>query len=180
MDELYIVRHCAATGQEPDAPLSDVGLAQASALAAALPSGCVHRIISSPYRRAIQTITPFADRNGLSIDIDDRLRERSLGAPDDLDWRKALQQTFEDLDLTFSGGESNRAAMARGIGVIKDIDGASKVMLVTHGNLMAMLLQSFDPAFGFEQWSRLTNPDIYRVTVSGAGWAVNRVELMSR
>ena len=177
MDELYIVRHCEATGQAPDAPLTEAGLAQAEGLAAALPRGCVDKIISSPYKRAIQSIAPFADRNALTIEIDDRLRERSLGSPGSADWRKALEATFDDLDLMFADGESNRAAMQRGVAVIDEIAGASRPMVVTHGNLMAMLLRSFDPTVGFAHWSRLTNPDVYHVTFSGSGAAVRRIDV---
>jgi 2,3-bisphosphoglycerate-dependent phosphoglycerate mutase len=176
MDELYIVRHCEATGQAPDAPLTEVGLAQAEALAAALPRG-VDRIISSPYKRALQSITPFADRHGLAIEIDDRLRERALGSPGATDWRKALEATFEDHDLRFADGESNRAAMQRGVAVIDGIAGASRPMVVTHGNLMAMLLRSFDPSVGFEHWSRLTNPDVYQVTFGAGAPAVRRIDV---
>lgn len=175
MDQLYIVRHCEATGQAPDAPLSNRGLAQAEALALALPPRCVDRIICSPYERAVWSIAPFADRNGLPIEIDERLRERSLGAPESRDWRRALELSFEDLDLVFEGGESSRAAMARGVSVIDDMAGSSNAMLVTHGNLMALLLKSFDPNVGFAHWARLTNPDVYHVTFGAHGASVARI-----
>lgn len=177
MDQLYIVRHCEAIGQASDAPLSDLGLAQADALAGTLPLRCVDKIICSPYTRAVQSITPFANRNGLPIEIDERLRERSLGSPDSADWRKALEASFADFDLVFKDGESNRAAMERGVAVISDIVGSSQAMVVTHGNLMALLLKSFDPNVGFDQWSRLTNPDVYLVTFSAHGSSVSRINV---
>jgi len=176
MDELFLVRHCESTGQAPDAPLTAAGLAQARALASALPRRCVDRIICSPYTRAIQSITPFAERNGLSIEIDDRLKERSLNIPDGVDWRKALEASFDDLDLVYKGGESSRAAMQRAVAVINDMTGASKAMIVTHGNLMTLLLKSFDTTVGFAHWSRLTNPDVYRITFSASGPAARRIE----
>src|SRR5690242_3154619 len=98
MDELYLVRHCASTGQAPDAPLTEAGFAQARALATALPRGCVDRIICSPYKRAIQSVTPFAELNRLPIELDDRLRERSLNIRDSDAWREVLAASFEDLD----------------------------------------------------------------------------------
>lgn len=36
-------------------------------------------------------------------------------------------------------------------------------MLATHGNLLALLLQSFDPTIDFAFWQALTMPDVYRV-----------------
>jgi 2,3-bisphosphoglycerate-dependent phosphoglycerate mutase len=177
MEQLYLVRHCEAAGQAPDAPLTDAGRLQADALAAALPPQCVDQIICSPYERAVQSITPFAHRNGLPIRIDERLRERSLGSPDSADWRQALEASFEDLDRVFTDGESSRAAMKRGIAVINEIVGASKAMVVTHGNLMTLLLRSFDPSVGFAHWSRLTNPDVYHVRFTAHGSNVSRLTL---
>ena len=62
---LYIVRHCKAAGQQPEAALTANGRLQAVQLAeqfAALP---IERIISSPFLRAKQSIAPLAERFGL-------------------------------------------------------------------------------------------------------------------
>lgn len=48
-------------------------------------------------------------------------------------------------------------------------------MVVTHGNLMTLLLRYFDERFGFEAWAALTNPDVYLVTVNGLESIVKRV-----
>ena len=37
--------------------------------------------------------------------------------------------------------------------------------IVTHGNLLALLLRHFDGRVGFAAWEALTNPDVYRVTL---------------
>jgi 2,3-bisphosphoglycerate-dependent phosphoglycerate mutase len=167
---LYLIRHCAATGQEPDAPLTIAGHQQAEMLADALGVAAIDRIVSSPFRRAQDSIAPLAKRLGLTIETDDRLAERVLGGGFD-DWREALRATFDDPDLSFEGGESSAVAMARGLAALRDTfdAGISTTAVVTHGNLMALLLRHFDPLFGYDAWERLTNPDVYRVTkVSGA------------
>ncbi|OPG15408.1 hypothetical protein B2M26_12020 [Ferroacidibacillus organovorans] len=48
-------------------------------------------------------------------------------------------------------------------------------VVVTHGNLMTLLLRHFDERFGFEAGAALTNPDVYLVTVSGSESTVERV-----
>jgi broad specificity phosphatase PhoE len=85
---LYIVRHCKATGQQPEAPLTPAGLADAALLADQLAALPLDRIISSPFLRARQTIVPLAERLGLPIASDARLAERVNAAghawqPDD-------------------------------------------------------------------------------------------------
>ena len=42
------------------------------------------------------------------------------------------------------------------------------MLLVTHGNLMTLLLKQFDNRIGFPEWQQLTNPDIYRIRRAGS------------
>src|SRR5690348_13642995 len=76
MPTLYLVRHCQATSQSPEASLPAEGLVQADLLADFLAPLGPERIVSSPFRRAVQSVEPLAARLSLPIEIDDRLRER--------------------------------------------------------------------------------------------------------
>ena len=56
--------------------------------------------------------------------------------------------------------------MSRAISVIKAVEASSfnNVVLVTHGNLMSLLLKYYDDQrFGFEEWEALSNPDVYQL-----------------
>ena len=165
---IYIVRHCKAAGQAPDAPLTPEGVAQATQLVDRLAMLPIERIISSPFLRATQSIAPLAQRLGLPIATDERLAERILSTADLPDWLAALQVTFDDLDRCFEGGESSRTAMQRAATVLRESELHSAVvtLLVTHGNLMTLLLKHFDQRIGFAEWQRLTNPDVYRVVLA--------------
>ncbi|TDH62588.1 histidine phosphatase family protein [Dankookia rubra] len=71
--------HFGATGRDPgipDAPLTPLGHAQAEAAAAALAGASIHRILSSPYTRALQTAAPIARRLGLPVTVTPGIRER--------------------------------------------------------------------------------------------------------
>jgi 2,3-bisphosphoglycerate-dependent phosphoglycerate mutase len=137
----------------------------------------VHLLVSSPYTRAQQSITPLAQRLGLPVEIDVRLAERVLSATPLAHWREALQQTFADLDLAWPGGESSRTAMARGRAAIDALLARPErtAVVVTHGNLMTLILRSFEPQCGFQTWERLSNPDVYCLTVQGEGVEISRV-----
>jgi 2,3-bisphosphoglycerate-dependent phosphoglycerate mutase len=165
---IYIVRHCEAVGQSPDAPLTREGVAQATQLADRLAGLLIERIISSPFLRATQSIVPLAQRLGLPIATDARLAERILCTANLPDWLAVLQSTFDDLDRCFEGGESSRTAMQRGAAVVSEseLHAADVTLLVTHGNLMTLLLKHFDQRIGFVEWQRLTNPDVYRVVLA--------------
>jgi 2,3-bisphosphoglycerate-dependent phosphoglycerate mutase len=168
MKTLYVVRHCKAEGQEADAPLTPEGVAQANSLAALLATANIERIVSSPYVRATQTIAPLARRFSLAVELDVRLVERVLCAGSRADWQELLCASFADLDLSFEGGESSRSAMQRAVAVVTEIQrhSAQSTLLVTHGNLMALLLKHFDDSIGFAEWCALSNPDVYRVVLT--------------
>jgi 2,3-bisphosphoglycerate-dependent phosphoglycerate mutase len=84
------------------------------------------------------------------------------------DWQELLLASFCDLDLCLEGGESSREAMQRAVAVVVDIQShcAQSTLLVTHGNLMALLLKHFDDSIGFAEWRALSNPDVYRIVLT--------------
>lgn len=174
---LYLVRHCQATGQAPDAPLTDAGKQQAIALANGFSGVPVGRIISSPFARAYQSIMPLSERLGLTIEVDDRLIERVLSPVPLDDWRKRLAETFVDLDLSFEGGESSRTAMTRGVAVVHQAikETTNPVVIVTHGNLMTLILKYFNEQVGYAEWENLQNPDVYCVEFNSEGTCVERI-----
>jgi 2,3-bisphosphoglycerate-dependent phosphoglycerate mutase len=174
---LYLVRHCQATGQEPDAPLTEIGQQQSIALASWLSEVSIRRIIASPFARAYQSIVPLAERLRLTIEVDARLIERVL-SPVPLDnWREQLAETFIDLDLSFEGGESSRMAMIRGVSVVNQAmqQTTDPVVLVTHGNLMTLILKHFNEQVGYAEWENLRNPDVYCIQFSGEGTCTERI-----
>ncbi len=176
---LYIIRHCRAAGQQPDAPLTAEGHRQAQALADQLAAVPFDRIVSSPFTRALESIAPLATRLDLPIEMDERLAERVLSTEDLPDWLDKLRASFEDLDLCLAGGESSRTAMQRAVAVVEEIlrSDARTTAVVTHGNLMTLLLRHFGARIGFPEWQRLTNPDVYQIVVQGGTSSLQRLAL---
>ncbi len=82
------------------------------------------------------------------------------------DWLEKLQASFKDLDLRFEGGESGREAMNRIVQVADEIwkGEAKHTIMATYGNLMALLLKHYHEDTGFEEWCKLTNPDVFLLT----------------
>ena len=174
---LYIVRHCEPAGQEPSAPLTERGKGQAETLCAFLAQRDVERIVSSPFVRALESIQPLGACLSIDVEIDPRLVERTLSVVPISDWRERLRDSFQDLDLAIQDGESSRAAMERARSAVADAldHPAHRTVVVTHGNLMALMLKTFEETIGFELWERLTYPDVYAVTVSETHSAVQRI-----
>ncbi|WP_144569616.1 histidine phosphatase family protein [Bacillus pseudomycoides] len=169
MKKLIAVRHCSATGQERDAALTIAGEKQAHFLADFLIQNNlqIESIISSPFTRAIQSIAPFALRTNLPVGEDERLEERILSNNPMEDWLQKLEYTFTNIDIAFLGGESTKQAMDRVASLIQDIlqQKHQVTLLVTHGNLLTLILKYFDNRIGFLAWKNLSNPDIYEITI---------------
>jgi 2,3-bisphosphoglycerate-dependent phosphoglycerate mutase len=162
MRKLVLVRHAAAIGQDATAALTVEGQRQACMLADLLLPIQIQRVISSPFVRATESIRPFCRRANLHLETDDRLVERVLSARSLPDWREHLRRSFDDLDYRLEDGESSRAAQARGTAAVRAaLASGERCVLVTHGNLLALILGSIDGRVGFDAWSRLSNPDAF-------------------
>lgn len=160
---IYIVRHCEAQGQPPESPLTEKGHEQAIELIRFFSSKPIDRILSSPFLRAIQSVEPLSKETNIMIEIDDRLAERKLSSRNFTDWLEKLNVTFEDLDLKYEGGESSKEAMERIVSVVEEaFDSAvENTIIVTHGNIMSLLLKNYYDSFGFDHWKNISNPDVF-------------------
>lgn len=175
---IYLVRHCQATGQAADAPLSSEGIEQAEALAEFLSEAEIGRIVSSPFVRALKSIDPLSMRSNIEIRLDERLIEAALSTIDYSDWDRKLRDTFSDFELSFEGGESSRAATTRALAALDDAllpDTDHPIAVVTHGRLLTLILRHFDSKYGFEEWQNLTTPDVFRLIIKENESRVERI-----
>ena len=170
MGEVVLVRHAAATGQDASAPLSADGYRQAGELADFLGRFDIDRVVSSPFRRAVESVEPFAHHRGLAIETDARLVERVLSARSLPDWREHLRRSFEEADYCLLDGESSRVAQARATAAVLAASvGGLRSLVVTHGNLLALILKWVDRDVGYEAWAQLSNPDVFVIHTDGPG-----------
>ncbi|MGL4966008.1 MAG: histidine phosphatase family protein [Inquilinus sp.] len=167
--ELYLIRHCRAAGQEPEAPLTEDGHDQALRLRDRLSDLPIARIVSSPFLRARDSAAPLAEWLQLTVRIDNRLAERVLAAEPAEDWRDRLRRSFADPALAWPGGESGAVATRRGLAALVDAAAGAEgpVAIVSHGNLLALLLHSLDGRDGFAAWTALSNPDVFHIDPAG-------------
>jgi|SRR5690625_3519600 len=174
---IYMVRHCEAVGQPPDSQLTEKGFKQALQLADFLNQFGIDRIIASPFLRAVQSIGPFAKRVNLEVEIDERLSERVLSSKSLPDWMNKLEATFRNMELTYEGGESSQEAMNRIQKVVDEITTSdfNSNVFVTHGNIMSLLLNSYDKNFGFEKWKSLSNPDVFLLQMPSTNFQIKHL-----
>ena len=175
MSAIYLVRHAHADWTpDENRPLSDSGSEDAARVANILCEYPIRAVYSSPSRRACQTISHLSERLGLSINIEPDLQERRLGDGVFDDFFKAVEVTWRDPSFAHPGGESSIAAQRRGIAVVERLSEqhpAGHIVVSTHGNLLALILQAFDPSVDFMFWKSLSMPDVYKLNISHSGKA---------
>ena len=77
---IYLIRHANAGRRQPgghdrDRPLDESGLVQAARIHGHLDGTDIAQVLSSPARRCVETVRPLADGLGLTVDVDEALRE---------------------------------------------------------------------------------------------------------
>jgi 2,3-bisphosphoglycerate-dependent phosphoglycerate mutase len=163
-----LVRHAHADWTpDENRPLSARGRAGADALAHRLAEPAIAAIYSSPARRALETVAALATACGLTPVVVDDLRERALVVPAGVAFEAAVAAAWARPDEGVNGSESNRSAEARGRRVLDEVvarHAGQRIVLSTHGNLLALVLNALDSTFDFEAWRALTFPDAWRLT----------------
>lgn len=174
MKTLFIVRHCKAEGQESSARLTAEGERQARSLEDFFAGKEIDKIVSSPFERAIQSVKPIVTSRKIELEIDDRLSERVLALIPIDDWLYHLEKSYTDLDYCLDGGESSREAVSRGVAFIEEMlqSSTDHILIVTHGHLLSLLLNYYDPRYGFEEWKKMSNPDVYTLTFKNQSFVV--------
>jgi 2,3-bisphosphoglycerate-dependent phosphoglycerate mutase len=161
---------------DDDRPLTDAGRLTAFELAEELDGWEISAIYSSPYARAVETVTVLADRRGMRVQLLDDLRERQLSGELHDTWQESLAQSWADFEFAMPGGESGRAAQRRAIATldllrVRHSDGG-RVVVGSHGNLISLILHALEPGIGFDFNMAMPMPALYRLTHDGLRWRI--------
>ena len=193
MTELIVIRHGETEwnriGKQQgqlDTDLSEVGRAQAKALAAALDGETFDALYSSDLGRAMQTAGIIAPRAGLEIVADVRLRERHLGTMQGMtiaEFRQEHPQEYtrfrsDDPDYILPGGESIRQRYDRSIACAEALaarHAGGRLLLVAHGGILDSF---FRRAVGLDLAAprrfSLYNASINTFSITGGQWQLGR------
>ncbi|HFJ9250365.1 histidine phosphatase family protein [Bacillus anthracis] len=169
MTTIYFVRHAHSTytKEERERPLSEKGHCDAENVTSLLKDKHIDVVISSPYKRAIQTVQGIANTYHVSIEIEEDLRERLLSSEPVADFNDAIENVWEDWSFAYEGGESNDVAQRRAVicmqNILKKYEDKN-IVIGTHGNIMVLLMNYFDSKYDFQFWKTLHMPDVYKLT----------------
>ncbi|MFD5146445.1 bifunctional RNase H/acid phosphatase [Streptomyces sp. NPDC058401] len=144
-------RFSGSGGSDPE--LSAAGRRQAAAVAESLAArGTIETVISSPLRRCRETAQAVADRLGLTVTVEEGLREVDFGAWEGLTFAEARERHPEDLQAWLdspkaapTGGGESFASATRRISATRDrllAEHAGRtVLLVSHVTPVKILVR---------------------------------------
>ncbi len=167
-----------------DIPLNEMGLLQASRVAAALEHETIDVIYSSDLTRARQTAEAVAQATGAPLKLDAELRERAFGSFEGLTYdeitarwpEQAERWRRRDLSFAAEGGETIPDFYARCVGAVLRLAQAhpgQTLVIVAHGGVMDCLYRAGSrlPLEAPRSWT-LGNATINRLLYSQEGLTV--------
>ncbi|MDQ0887988.1 2,3-bisphosphoglycerate-dependent phosphoglycerate mutase [Paenibacillus sp. V4I9] len=168
---IYMVRHGESPyneGNERTRGLTPKGKIDIEKVTKLLIGEGIDMIISSPYTRAILSVEELAEHLKLDIKVFEDLRERHFSSYiiENAELMSSIRESFNDPNYTLPGGESNADCQKRAISVLEPIlkeHRGKKIAIGTHGIVMTLMMNHFDPAFGLEFLNQLMKPDIYKM-----------------
>lgn len=176
MHSVYLVRHGKSSleGSEAERGLEPEGKLHAQAICKRLAEQAppVKAIYASPYRRAQLTMEPLSEQLNLPITVVEDFREEDMSDQPIDDMKAARQKMWDDFDFRLPGGESIRGAQTRALVALDTLRKAhpdEAVAIGSHGTLIALILNSFLPNFGYDSWRGMLMPDIYRIDFPDGG-----------
>lgn len=147
--EIYVLRHATPAASDlpnHSRPLSEVGQHQAKVLVSYLSSLNLKAVYTSPFRRAVDSITPFCKAANLTPVA-----------------REDLGESGENEQLP-----EVRSRLIQALSFITEVNSGKRTLVCTHGGCLWGAISYFDESFGYEDYRKIRTPDMRKI-VFGAG-----------
>jgi len=173
--KLYLIRHGKASmeGADRERVLDEDGVIQATSLCNKIRNQFKDkriRLISSPFRRAVQTIEKLSEDFQADIEKNSSLEEIKIGKDENITKHQIIEKMWSDENFKVSNGSSQlehvnqiKSELNK---ILKDFyENEYNLILVSHGNSIGIILKYFlNQMFTFEDWKNISMPDMYSVS----------------
>lgn len=161
MTNVYFVRHAEPNYDNHDdmtRELSAKGLKDRTLVTEFLLDKQIDAVLSSPFKRAIDTVREFAEQQGMEIEIIADFRERRIDNCWIEDFKGFCKKQWEDFSYKLSDGECLREVQTRNIAALKDLlkrYAGKNVVVGSHGTALSTLINYYDKSFGHAQFEEI-------------------------
>tara|TARA_B100000989_G_scaffold286033_1_gene254293 strand:+ start:835 stop:1434 length:600 start_codon:yes stop_codon:yes gene_type:complete len=172
--KLFLIRHGKAEmeGKDRERILDEDGIIQATSLCKKIKSQFQDksvRLISSPFKRAIQTIEKLSEDFHVKIEQNSSLEEINIGKDKNLSKHEIIKKMWGDENFKVANGssQSNHVEQIK-VELNKILNDFYEkdynLILVSHGNSIGIILKYFlKQKFTFDDWKNISMPDMYSV-----------------
>jgi Fructose-2,6-bisphosphatase len=161
MTEVYFIRHAQSDRSVRDGrarPLTEKGLADRRLVTEFLQDKKIDVVLSSPFRRAIDTVADFAEKNGLKIEMIEDFRERKSDSDCLRDTDIFQKRQWDDFSYTLSDGECLAEVQRRNIAALSEVleryEGKN-IAIGTHGMALSTIINYYDGTYGLADWTAM-------------------------
>ena len=173
--KLFLIRHGKAEmeGSDRERILDKDGIIQATSLCKKIKSQFQDksvRLISSPFKRAIQTIEKLSEDFHVKIEENSSLEEINIGKDKNLSKHEIIKKMWDDENFKVENGSSQsdhieqiKVELNKILNDFYEKD--YNLILVSHGNSIGIILKYFlNQKFTFDDWKSISMPDMYSVS----------------
>lgn len=163
MTIIYFVRHAAPNYNNHDDAVRELtpqGLIDRKRVTEFLWNKDIDTVLSSPYKRALDTVREFADAKGLEITLVDGFRERKVDSGWIEDFNGFCRRQWEDFAFKLSDGESLREVQKRNIDALNQVlytYNDKNIVIGSHGTALSTIINYFDSSFGYNEFVKIKN-----------------------
>lgn len=161
MTTVYFVRHAEPNYNNHDDMLRELsakGLKDRALVTNFLKDKQIDVVLSSPYKRAVDTVLDFAEKTEKDILIVEEFRERKIDNDWIEDFDSFCKKQWEDFDYKFSDGECLREVQSRNIVALEKVLSSYKdksVVVGSHGTALSTIINYYDKSFGYHDFERI-------------------------
>lgn len=158
MTTVYFIRHAQpdfSVKNDTERPLSEKGHNDCVLVAKFLKNKKIDIIFSSPYKRAIDTVSGFAGNMNLPVNIIHDFRERKVDNIWIDDFMAFSERQWADFSYKLSDGECLAEVQCRNISALNNVLNEHKeknIVIGTHGTALSTIINYYDNTYGYQDF----------------------------
>lgn len=161
MTRVYFVRHAEPNYENHDDMLRELsprGMVDRKLVTVFLSDKKIDVVLSSPFKRAVDTVADFAEKNKLTIETIDDFRERRVDSCWIEDFAAFSKRQWSDFNYKLSDGECLNEVQARNItalNIVLETYQGKNIVIGSHGTALSTIINYYASSFGYEDFEKI-------------------------
>ena len=161
--EIYFIRHAEPNYNNQDdltRELTQKGLVDRELVTNYLSDKNIEIVLSSPYKRALDTVKHFADKYNMIIEQVEDFRERKIDSCWIEDFETFSKSQWSDFTYKLSDGECLNEVKSRNISALQNIlktHIGKKIIIGSHGTALSTIINYYDNSFSYDDFVSIKN-----------------------